>query len=118
MSEAWIRESERILNHIKKLREVKGKDRLDVVRALRFIIYALNRSVNGWLSWVNNPDAMTRFSLEELREMCDNLSEFAVSFIEYDIDVTKKGREKISVPKTTKREARARRAEAETDYVI
>lgn len=94
MSETWIRSSEKILDHIKRLREVEGKDRLELVRSLGFILSALHRSVLGWMEWVNNPDIMTRFMQEDLEKMNRNLSELVQSFIEYDLEATKLGDER------------------------
>jgi hypothetical protein len=88
MSEKWIQDCKKILQKIRKIGESKGKDRLDVVRAMRFTLFALQRSVTGWIDWVNNPDIMATFSLEELNEINKNLSELIRPFIEYDAKVT------------------------------
>jgi len=88
MSEKWIQDCKKILQKIRKMGESKGKDRLDVVRAVRFTLFALQRSVTGWIDWVNNPDIMATFSLEELDEINKNLSELIRPFIEYDVKVT------------------------------
>ena len=112
MSENWIRESRRLIEHIRKLQDSSGKDRLDMVKSLRFILMAINRSVSGWLWWVNNPDTMIKFSLEELKEMNKKLSEFALSFIEYDIEVTESGAQKGATPR------RATRRERNEHYLI
>jgi len=42
------------------------------------------------MQWVNNAGVMARLSAEELEEMNRNLSKFARSFIEYDLEVTQK----------------------------
>ncbi len=88
LSERWIQDSKQILKEMEKLS--KGKDRLDMVRSMRFSLYALQRSVVGWFTWVNNPDVMARFSLEELKEINETLTKFAESYIEYDIKATEK----------------------------
>ncbi|MEM2875544.1 MAG: DUF2153 family protein [Candidatus Bathyarchaeia archaeon] len=95
MSERWAEGCERILKQIKDLSYAKDQDRLEVVRSMRFIINALYRSVVGWLGWVNNPDVMAEFSIEELREMNNELIKFAESFIEYDVKVTTRGPKKV-----------------------
>lgn len=95
MSERWVKGCERILEEIKRQSYAKDKDRLELVRLMRFTLNALHRSVLGWLGWVNNPDVMAEFSLEELKEMNDNLIKFTESFIEYDVKVTSKGPKKI-----------------------
>ena len=112
MSENWIRESRRLIEQIKRLQDSSGKDRLDMVKSLRFILMAINRSVSGWLWWINNPDTMIKFSLEELKEMNDKLSEFALSFIQYDIEVTESGARKGATPR------RATRRERNERYLI
>ncbi|MFQ6081538.1 MAG: DUF2153 family protein [Candidatus Bathyarchaeia archaeon] len=88
MSGSWVRGCKRILDQIKKLEDVKGRDRLDMVRTIRFTLYALQRSVSGWMEWINNPDIMAGFSLEELEEISKNLSKLTKSFIEYDLEIT------------------------------
>ena len=94
MSERWIQSSMKILNQISELEKVKDKDRLEYVRSIRFMIGALNRSLIGWIQWVNNPDVMSKFTEEELKSIDKKLSEFVSSFIKYDIEVTKIGAEK------------------------
>ena len=94
MSSEWIRSCKRILEKIEMLERAKDKDRLEHVRAIRFMLSALQRSIWGWMQWVNNPDIMTRFTNEELSEINKKMTEFTKSFIEYDIEITKKGEEK------------------------
>jgi len=94
LSERWIQSSQRVLNHIKRLEKVEGKDRLELVRSLGFMLGALQRSLLGWMQWVNNPDIMTRFTQEDLKKMNKNLSKFVRTFIEYDLEATKLGDEK------------------------
>ena len=94
MSDRWIKECETILKQIREVTKEASKDRLEAVRAMRFTLYAIHRSVLGWLGWVNNPDVMSEFSLEELEEMSKILTNYAETFIEYDAKVTGKGGEK------------------------
>jgi len=94
LSERYIQSLERLLDRIRSLEEVEGKDRLELVRSIRFILGALHRSLLGWMQWVNNPDIMTRFTQEDLEKMNKNLSKFVWSFIEYDLEATKLGAEK------------------------
>jgi len=91
LSERWIQVSEKILEQIKRLEEAKERDRLELVRSIRFMLSALQRSLLGWMQWVNNPDIMTRFTQEDLEKMNKKLSEFTRSFIEYDLEATKLG---------------------------
>jgi hypothetical protein len=90
----WIQVSEKILNQLKKLEEVEQKDRLELVRSMRYALGALEMSLTGWKGWVNNPDVMTRFTPAELGEMNEKLFEFARSFVKYDIEATKLGVQK------------------------
>jgi hypothetical protein len=94
LSERWIQSSQRVLNHIKRLEKVEGKDRLELVMSLGFMLGALQRSLLGWMQWVNNPDIMTRFTQEDLEKMNKNLSKFVRTFIEYDLEATKLGAER------------------------
>jgi len=88
MSGHWVQDSKRILEQMKKLEDIEGQDRLDMVRTVRFILHALQRSVLGWIGWINNPDVMANFSLEELKEISENLAKLTQSFIEYDCEIT------------------------------
>ena len=112
MSERWIKVSERILDQLKALENTDDKDRLELVRSLRFVLNVLQRSLIGWTQWVNNPDIMTIFSQKDLKNMTETLSEFTRSFIKYDLEMTglgvKKGL-KISKKATKKKDERTER---------
>jgi len=88
MAGKWAQDCEKILNEIKKSAKVEGQDRLDMVRSIRFTLFALQRSITGWMEWANNPDVMAQFSLEELKEINKNLSELVCAFVEYDAKIT------------------------------
>ena len=115
LSERWVRSSERILDRIASSGEVEGKDRLDFVRSIRFMLGALQRSLLGWMQWVNNPDIMIRFTQEDLEKMNKNLSEFVRTFIEYDLEVTKLGAERGL--KARKKVERKRKERTDIFYV-
>ncbi len=115
MSERWIQSSERLLDQIKRLEEAKERDRLELVRSLRFVLGALQRSLLGWMQWVNNPDIMIRFKQEDLEQMNKKLSELVRFFIEYDLEVTKLGAEKGL--KARKRVKKKREERADVFYV-
>ena len=91
LSERWVQVSKKILDQIKHLEDAKGKDRLELVRSMSFMLSALQRSLLGWMQWVNSADIMSRFSQEDLAEMNKKLSELSRSFIEYDLEATKLG---------------------------
>ena len=91
LSERWIDVSEKILDQIKTMEKAKDKDRLELVRALRFMLNALQRSLLGWMQWVNNPDIMTRFTQDDLEKMNKKIADFTRSFIKYDLEATKSG---------------------------
>jgi hypothetical protein len=91
LSEGWIKVSERLINQLKRIENAENKDRLELVRSLRFILNVLQRSMVGWSQWVNSPDIMTIFSQNDLEDMTKKLSEFTRSFIEYDLEITNLG---------------------------
>jgi len=84
----WIRDCKILIDQIKMLQDTEGQDRLDMVRTIRFILFALQRSVSGWTEWVSNPDIMAGFSLEGLKEITVNLAKLTQTFIEYDSKLT------------------------------
>ena len=107
MKGKWVTDCQRILNEIKKSAKVKGQDRLDMVRSIRFTILALQRSVTGWMQWADNPDVMAQFSLDELAEINKNLSDLVCAFVDYDAKITgsqekKMRKESIKSPKAGK----------------
>ena len=114
MSSGWIQSCQRILERIKDLEKTDEKDRLEYVRSIRFMLGALQRSIMGWMQWINNPDIMTRFTKEELGEMNKRIAEFTRAFIEYDLEITKKGEEKGL---EASRRARGRTGRREVIYI-
>ena len=115
MSGVWIQVSEKILAQLKRLEETEGKDRLELVRSLRFVMSVLQRSLFGWTQWVNNPDIMTRFTQADLEKMNKKLSELTRSFIEYDIEATKLGTQMGL--KAIKKVKKKRETKRKTSYV-
>jgi len=112
LSEGWMRVSERIVEQLKQLENTKDKDRLELVRSLRFVLGVLQRSLVGWTQWVSNPDIMTIFSEDDLENMTKKLAEFTRSFIEYDIKMTSLGAEKgLTAPKKPTKKPKEDRTE-------
>ncbi len=83
-----------------------------MVRRVRFTLHALQRSVSGWIGWINNPDVMANFSLEELQEINKNLAKLTQSFVKYDCEITGQT-EKESI--TRKKRARSEIAKKARD---
>jgi len=111
LNSGWIQSCQRILEKIKDLEKTEEKDRLEYVRSIRFMLGARQRSIVGWMQWINNPDIMTRFSEEEHREMNKRIAEFTQAFIKYDMEITKKGEEKgLEVSRRARRGSRGREA--------
>jgi len=75
---------------------------------------ALHTSLTGWTQWANSPDIMTQFTEKDLEEMSRKLTEFPRSFIEYDLEITRKGADKGL---KAKRRARRRRRVTEGIYI-
>lgn len=117
MSEGWVQTSEELLEQTRKFSAKKDKDRLDLVQSMRFSLYALHRSLIGWMNWVNNPDIMAAFEKEELDEMNRRITEFTESFIKYDVEVTQLGSEKNLAAKRPTHEPATRRSLEDIFYV-
>ncbi|MFQ6094587.1 MAG: DUF2153 family protein [Candidatus Bathyarchaeia archaeon] len=117
MSERWIQTCERLLEEMRRLSEKKDKDRLDLVQSVRFALYALHRSLLGWMNWVNNPDIMAAFNKEELDDINKRIIEFTESFIKYDVKVTQQGAQKNLGTKKAAREVAERRSLEDLFYV-
>ena len=115
MSERWVKVSENVLEQLKQMEDSKDKDRLDLVRYMRFVLRALEMSVVGWMQWVNNPDIMTKFTQKDLEKMSKKLSKFTNDFIRYDIEATKLGTQ-IGL-KAVKKVKRKKKPKPKTHYV-
>ena len=115
MSEGWIQVSERIIDQLKRLEKTEGKDRLELVRSLRFVLGVLQRSLIGWTQWVGNPDIMSIFSQKDLEKMTETLSEFTRSFVKYDLEMTSLGVKKGL--KASKKVTKKREDRTESFYV-
>ena len=90
MGEQWIEECN---EYLRRMRETTAEnpDRLEVVRSMHTALLAINHSTLGWLQYVNNPDIMSLFDLEELTEIRRTLNKFAEAYVLNDIEVTRKG---------------------------
>jgi hypothetical protein len=109
LSERWAEVSKRILDQLKSLEDTKDKDRLELVRSLRFVMSVMQRSLVGWMQWVNNPDIMSIFSQKDLEKMTKELSSFTYSFVKYDLEMTKLGAKKgLKAPKKVSKQREAR----------
>jgi hypothetical protein len=68
---------------------------LELINSMLFTLHALNQSVHWWQKWIQNLNFMSKFSVNELQEMEVGLVSTVRSFIEYDLDVTKRHENKI-----------------------
>jgi len=118
LGQGWIETCQKILEQIERMSQKKDKDRLDLIQSMRFSLYALHRSILGWLNWVNNPDIMVTFSQKELEEMNKKLTEFITEFIKYDMEVTEKGVSKgMAAQRISESTERARRTPEDMFYI-
>lgn len=115
MSGKWVQECEEIVDQIRKSAEIKGQDRLDMVRMIRFTLFALQRSVTGWIEWANNHDIMAEFSLEELKEINKNLSKLVCAFVEYDAKITGSAERKLEYAPDRPKRPSTKKPEAKKD---
>jgi hypothetical protein len=68
---------------------------LEVINTLLLTLSALDRSGKGWRRWIQNLGFMSRFSVDELVEMEEELVKSVKPFIQFDIEVTKKHEAKM-----------------------
>jgi len=95
LTERWISQSEKILAALAKHSAQADRDRLAIVSAMMLALNAVDRSVHGWRSWVGSLRLMSQFTEDELRAMEAGLMERVRAFVEYDVAVTKKYKNKI-----------------------
>ena len=112
MSERWVRSSEQILKRMKEVASKKDRDRLEIINSTLFSLNALERSINGWKTWIRNLSLMSRFTSEELEEIDKALHKQAESIILYDLEATKKWKDKFPRGRII-RERRSGRGEAQ-----
>lgn len=82
------------------------RDRLEVIDSMLLALNMLERSLGGWRFWVRDLSLMSHFSLEELVEMEGTLEKHIRPFIEYDIEVTERWKDKfprVRVPRVRRR---------------
>jgi hypothetical protein len=80
---------------MEQLTSKQDRDRLELINSMLFTLHALNQSVHGWQKWMQNLSFMSKFSVNELQEMEAGLVSTVRSFIEYDLDITKRHEHKI-----------------------
>ena len=80
---------------MEQLTSKQDRDRLELINSMLFALHALNQSVHGWQKWIQSLNFMSKFSVNELQEMEAGLVTTVRSFIEYDLDVTKRHENKI-----------------------
>jgi hypothetical protein len=97
------------------MEKVPKKDRLELVRSMRFVLRALEMSLMGWEQWVNNPDIMVKFTHKDLEKMNTRLAELTRSFIEYDIEATRLGSKQGLKP--VKKAKKRGKSKTRTSYV-
>ena len=94
MNVGWIERSQKTVDQLKKIKEKRDMDRLEIITAIRFSFGALSQSLGGWMQWVNSPEIMSQFTRKELLDMSDKLIDMVTEFVEYDRDVTDYGMQK------------------------
>jgi hypothetical protein len=119
LSENWNQTCQKILDQINQMSLKSNKDRLDLVQSMRFSLYALHKSIMGWLNWVNNPDIMVSFKHEELEKMNTKIMKFIEEFIKYDMEVTEKSIHMSEAIQKLKRQVEEKdRREADSHFYI
>ncbi len=106
MSERWVDESEQLLKRMKELSSKDQRDRLEIVNSILFDLDLLERSLHGWKLWVRNLFLMSQFTSTELEDIENSLEKQIQVFIEYDIEASKKWREKFPQPQLIPRRDR------------
>ena len=80
-----------VLKRLKNFTLKKKRDRLDMLKSIRYSIQALQRSLMGWWQWATSPEMMANFRPKELQEIDRTIMEFTRTFIEYDVKMTEYG---------------------------
>ena len=103
LSERWIKESEALLKMMKGLSSKKQRDRLEVINSILFSLNAMERSIQGWRTWIRNLSIMSQFSLDELKEIDTTIQYQAEKIVDFDITSTKRWKDKFPRMRTQRR---------------
>ena len=106
MSERWIKESEQLLRRMNDLSTKEKKDRLEIINSIIFALNVLERSLWGWKQLVWNLSLMSEFTSEELGEIEQSLNKQIQPFVEYDVEVTKRWKDKFPPTRFVRRRRR------------
>jgi hypothetical protein len=93
-SDEW---KQRLRKDIDFLEKLKVTDRLEICAALGYLFYALNRSCQGWLKWLQAPVVMKEFKEEELKHYLDIAKKNIIELLELDFSATDKYYEAIKI---------------------
>jgi hypothetical protein len=88
MSDDWISNRVKTADSIKK---ASPQERLGYVNGCIQCLAAIGQSNQGWLQWLSNPTMMNEFDENDLKYFFEKFKDFALQYIEFDIDATKKG---------------------------
>ena len=68
----------------------RPRDRLDLLNLMNLSLYAMARSLLGWYQRLEDPEALSVFNDEELRELAHRISNMAREFVKYDIKTSRR----------------------------
>lgn len=87
MSEDWTTTKKK---QIDKVKDLKPKDRLDMVEAIALMNQYISGSCQGWVQWIFNPMVINRFKEEELKDFYGRFKKITLDFLEFDVKATEK----------------------------
>ncbi len=75
---------------IDKVKDLKPKDRLDMVEAIALMNQYISSSCQGWAQWIYNPMVINKFNEKELKDLFDRFKKITNDFLDFDIEATEK----------------------------
>jgi len=82
-------------NTLKRIKALNSTDRLSCVAGIAVCTQAVTDSMNGWNYWLTALQLMDSFDEETLRRFFEKLKSIAVEVLEFDLESTKIGMERI-----------------------
>ena len=81
---------EQVKDHVKKLKDLSPKDKLDIVAGLEECNSHIHASTIGWAKWLSSSRLMKKFSEEDLQKYLEVMREVAEKFLLLDMEATEK----------------------------
>ena len=99
----WIENRKAMLKLLENMKVTRTTDRLEILRNWITAHNIVNESLVGWAQWLNSIALMESIDRKTLKEMFEKYRDFAIQFVEFDIEATQKIDKQINKKKVKKK---------------